>query len=108
MEAFTGAGDPDIQEAAFLLDLFVGPGVGDGQHALGDTHQEDRVPFQALGRVQGGEGDALDGGGVLGGRPLVQFGDEVGEGGAGAGGGEVLGEVDQGGEGLPALSDGAG
>lgn len=39
---------------------------------------------------------------------LLEFGHEVAEGGVGLGGGEVLGEVGEGGEGFPALSDGAG
>ena len=91
-----GAGDADVEEAAFLLDLLVGLCVGDRHHALGDADQEDDVPLQALGRVQGGEGDALDGRGVLGVGAFVEFRDEVGEGGAGFGGGEVLGEVHQG------------
>ncbi|GAA3219480.1 hypothetical protein GCM10020256_24530 [Streptomyces thermocoprophilus] len=47
-------------------------------------------------------------GGVLGVGPLVEFRDEVGESGAGSGGGEVLGEVHEGGEGFPSFSHGAG
>lgn len=39
---------------------------------------------------------------------FVEFGHEVAEGGVGFGGGEVLGQVGEGGEGLPALSDGSG
>lgn len=58
--------------------------------------------------MQRGEGDALDGGGVLGGGALVQFGDEVGEGGVRLGGAEVLGEPGQRGEGLPAVPGGTG
>ncbi len=103
-----GAGDAHVQQAPLLLDLLVGLGVGDRHHALGEADQEDGVPFEALGRVQRGEGDALDGRGVLGGGPLVEFGDQVGEGGAGPGAGEVLGEPDESGEGLPAVADGAG
>lgn len=107
-EVEPGAGDADVQQAALLLDLLVGLGVGDGHHALGEADQEDGVPFEALGGVQRREGDALDGRGVLGGGPLVEFGDQVGEGGAGLGAGEVLGEPDECGEGLPAVADRAG
>ncbi|CAM5541905.1 hypothetical protein SGRIM128S_05982 [Streptomyces griseomycini] len=105
MEALAGPGDTDIEEAALLLDLLAGLCVADRHHALGDADQEDDVPLQSLGRVQRGEGDALHGRGVLGAGPLVEFGDEVGEGRARPGGGEVPGEVHQGGERLPALPD---
>lgn len=103
-----GPGDADVEEAAFFLDLFVGLGVGDRHHAFGEADEEDGVPFEALGGVQGGEGDAFDGGCVLGGGAFVEFGDEVGEGGGGFGAGEVFGEAYEGGEGFPAFADGSG
>ena len=105
---FSGPGHADVEEAALLLDLLVGLGVGDRHHALGDPDQEHGVPLQALGRVQRGEGDALHGRGVLGARPLVELGDEVGEGRARLRSGEVLREVHQRGQRLPALPDGPG
>lgn len=107
-QALPGPGDSHVEEATLLLDLLVGLGVGDRHHAFGDADQEDDIPLQALGRVQGGQGDALDGRGVLGVRPFVQLGDQVGEGGAGLRGGEVLREADQRGQRLPAFSDGPG
>lgn len=103
-----GPGDADVEEAAFFLDLFIGLGVRDRHHAFGETDEEDGVPFEAFGGVQGGEGDAFDGGCVLGGGAFVEFGDEVGEGGGGFGAGEVLGEAYEGGEGFPAFTDGSG
>ncbi len=98
MEALAGAGDTDIEEAALLLDLLVRLCVGDRHHPLGDTDQEDDVPLQALGRVQGGEGDPLHRRGVLGTGPLVELGHQVGQRDAGPGAGEVLRQVDEGGQ----------
>lgn len=95
---FSGAGDSDVEESAFFLDLLVGLCVGDRHHALRDADQEDDVPLQSLGGVQRGQGDALDGRGVLGARALVELGHQVTEGGAVFGGGEVLGEMDEGGQ----------
>ncbi len=108
MQAFTRSGDADIEETALLLDLLVGLCVGDRHHAFGDADQEDDVPLQALGRVQGGEGDALDRRGVLGTGPLVELGDEVAQRGARPGGGEVLRQADQRGQRLPPLAHGTG
>lgn len=100
-----GAGDADIQQPALLLYLLIGLGVGDRHHAFGETDQEDGVPLQALGGVQGRERHPFDRRGVLGVGPLVQLGDEVGEGGRGPGLGEVLGEPHQSRQRLPAVSD---
>ncbi len=102
MEA--GPGYADVEQPALLLDLLVRLGVGDRHHAFGQPDQEHGVPLQALGRVQRGQRDALDRGGVLGGRPLVQLGDQVGEGRARPRLFEVLGQPDEGGEGLPAVA----
>lgn len=94
----SGAGDSDVQKAALLLDLLVGLCVGDRHHALGYADQEDDVPLQSFGGVEGGEGDSLDGRGVLGACALVEFGHQVAECGALFGCGEVVGEVDEGGQ----------
>lgn len=101
-------GDADIEQPALLLDLFVGLRIGDRHHAVGEPHEEHRVPLQALGGVQRGQGDALDGGGVLGGLAFVQFHREFGQAGARAGAGEVLGEPDERGHGFPLVAHGAG
>ena len=43
---------PDVEQPPLLLDLLGGLRVRGGQGALGEADQEDRVPLQALGRVQ--------------------------------------------------------
>lgn len=102
-----GAGDPDIEEPALLLDLFVGLGVRDRHHALGQADQEHGVPLQTLGRVERGEGDALDGRGVLGRGALVQLGHQIAEGRLRPGPYEVLGEANERRQRLPAVPHGA-
>ena len=58
-------GDPDVQQPPLLLDGLGGVGVRDRQHAVDEPDEQDRVPLQALGRVQRGQRDSLDRGCVL-------------------------------------------
>ena len=53
------AGDAHVEQPALLLDRLVGPRVRGRQRALDEPDQEDRVPLQALGRVQAGQGHAV-------------------------------------------------
>lgn len=78
-----GAGHAYIEQTPLLLDLLGRLGVDDGQRAFGEPHEEHRIPFKALGGVQGRERDALQGRRVLRGGALLQFADEVGEAGPG-------------------------
>ena len=73
-EVLSRAGDAHIKQAPLLLDGGLSLGQGDRQQALAGAREDDGVPLQALGGVQGGEGDALDGGGVLGVGALSQLG----------------------------------
>ena len=68
---------PDVQQAAFLVHRFGGVGEGDRHQPFAEPHEEHGVPFQALGGVQRRQRDALDGGGVLGEGPFLEFVDEV-------------------------------
>ena len=77
---FAGAGDPDVQQPAFLVHRLPGLSANEiGIEALAEPDQEHGVPFQALGGVQRGEGDALDGRGVLGQGAFLELVDEVRE-----------------------------
>ena len=62
--------DSDIEQATLLFDGLavgaVGERMRDGQGAVGEADEEDRVPFQALGGVQRGQRDALHDGRVAG------------------------------------------
>ncbi len=78
-------GDADVEEAAFLGDLLGGGGQHERQAALVDADDGHGVPFQALGGVQGRQGDALPGRRVLGAGAGVELGDEVGDAGVGVG-----------------------
>ena len=51
-EVPAGARYPHVEEAPLLLDLRRAGRVRDGDHAVGEPHQEDRVPLEALRRVQ--------------------------------------------------------
>ena len=75
-----GAGDADVQQAPFLVHGFGGVGEGDGHEPFAEPHEEHGIPFQAFGGVQRGQGDALDGGRVLGEGPFLEFVDEVARG----------------------------
>ena len=72
--------DSDVEQPALLFDgLAVGAvrqRVRDGQRAVGEADQEDRVPFQTLGRVQRGQRDALHDGWVAGVGALPELGDQ--------------------------------
>ena len=100
------AGDAHVEQAPLLLDGGLSLGQGDRQQALTDAGEDDGVPLQTLGGVQGGQGDALDGGGVLGVGALTQLGVEGVEVGA-AGLGHLVGQGHQGVEGVPALAHGS-
>ena len=65
-EVAAGAGDPDVEQSALLLDGAVALGQRDGE-PVAAAGEEDGVPLEALGRVQRGQRDALDRRGVLGG-----------------------------------------
>ena len=67
-----GAGHADVEQPALLLDRGRSLGVDDRHGALVHAGQEDRVPLQALGGVQGGQRDALGDRGVLLGGPAVE------------------------------------
>ncbi len=101
------AGGPDVEQASFFLDGGVGVGVLDRQGSFDQTHQEHRIPFEALGRVQRGKGDALDGRRVLGLGAGVQFGDIACQVRVGRRGGEFFGELHQRDQRLPPLAGGA-
>ncbi len=67
-----GPGDPDVEQAAFLLDLGRLARLADRQEALLEGRQEDGVPFEPLRPVIGEQLDAGAGGPVrLGRRPLA-------------------------------------
>ena len=99
-------GDAHVEQAPLLLDGGLSLGQGDRQQALTDAGEDDGVPLQTLGGVQGGQGDALDGGGVLGVGAFSQLGVEGVEVGA-AGLGHLIGQGHQGVEGVPALAHGS-
>ena len=88
-------GHGHVEQAAFFLDLVRGLGVGDGEHAFVDADDEDGVPLQALGCVQGGQGDALDGRCVLGLGALVELGDQVAQRRAWLSFAKILGQRDE-------------
>ncbi len=77
--------------------------MDDRQRPLDQADQEDRVPLKALGRVQRGERDPLDGGNVLVGGTVGEIGDEPVEGGPGVGDHHVVGEPHERGQILPAF-----
>ena len=54
-------------------------GQRDGDEPVAAAGEEHGVPLEALGRVQRGQRDALDRRGVLGGDPLVEVADQVGD-----------------------------
>ena len=72
--------DPDVEQPSLLFDglavLAVCQRVRDGQGAVGEADEEDRIPFQTLGRVQRGQGDALHDGWVPGVGALPQLGEQ--------------------------------
>jgi hypothetical protein len=72
-----GPGHPDVEQPPLLLDLLGGLGIDDRQRAVDQADQEDRVPLQALGRVQRGQRDALQRGRVLGLGALLELRDEL-------------------------------
>ena len=75
-EPLAGAGHPDVEQPALLLDRLGRVGHGDGQEAVGAADEEHGIPLQALRRVQRRERDALHRGGVLLGGALLELGDE--------------------------------
>ena len=81
-------------------------GQGDRQEALTGADQQDGVPLQTLGRVQGGQGDSLDRRGVLGGGPLTQLGDQSVEVRT-APGAQLIRQLDDGVQGVPPLAHSA-
>ena len=107
-----GAGDPHVEEAALLVDRPLSLGEGDGHQPLGESCEEHRVPLQAFGRVEGGQGDALHGGGMLGGGALVELSGELAHrqvfADAAALGVELVGQGHQRGHGLPPFAHRAG
>ena len=62
-----GTGNADIKQSAFFLHVFIASlnSVVNGQQFFGEAHEENRIPLQALGGVDGGQGDALHRGVVL-------------------------------------------
>ncbi len=88
-QVLPGPRDADVEQAALLLDRRLRLGHRDGEEPLAQADDEDGVPLEALGRVEGGERDAVDGGRVLGGRPLAQVVDELAKGAR-----PIVGEVD--------------
>ncbi len=78
-EVGAGAGHADVEQPALLLDRGRGVGVRDRQGAVLEAAEEDRVPLQALGGVEGGQGDAVGDRGVLLGGAAVEVVDEVAE-----------------------------
>ena len=59
-QVHAGAGDAHVEQPSFLVVSGLVVGEGDRHQPLGEPDQEHRVPFQALGRVQRGQRDALD------------------------------------------------
>ena len=91
-----GAGDPDVEQPALLLDrVVVAVGVLDGQRAVGQPDEEHDVPLQALRRVQRGQRDALHGRRVRGVGPGVQLGGEPAQVGVRLDRDQLLGQLDQ-------------
>jgi hypothetical protein len=72
VELFAGAGDGDVEETAFLFEAEVAAfldGAEVREHALGEPDDEDDLPFEAFGLMDGGEDDGfavLGFGGVCG------------------------------------------
>ena len=74
-----GARDPDVEQPPFFRQRGgIGGRLPDGQGALLEHRQEDGVPLEALGAMQGRKGDALAGGIGLGRVASGQLGEEVG------------------------------
>ena len=103
-----GARDPDVEEAALLLHLRGIGRVRDRDHAVGQPHQEDGVPLQALRRVQGRQSDAVHRGDVLLGGAHRKVGDELFQAGLRRSSRHLLGKRGQRGQVLPPLGLGAG
>ena len=103
-----GAGDADVEQAAFLLDR-VGrtralEGVVDREHALVEADEEDGVPLQALGHVDADQGHALHLGRVLGAHPLLEHANDPEIADLWVRGEDLLDQLHEGVEGLPALA----
>ena len=82
-EVAFGAGEGDVEEAFFLFEFQVAFGVVAGEFVFGEAGDDDGVEFEALGLVDGEDGDA----GVVGGEEVEiageggavgEFGEEVG------------------------------
>jgi hypothetical protein len=71
-EAALGAGDADVHQAAFFLDLVFVDRALVGQQAFFDADEEDVLELQALGGVQGGQLNLVEFGVVL-----VEHGDQA-------------------------------
>ena len=69
-------GHPDVEQSTLLLDRIVALGVADRQQTLDRTAEENGIPLQALGRVQGSERDRVHGRRVASRGPLVELGDQ--------------------------------
>ena len=100
-----GARHPHVQQSPLLLDRGGSLGQGDRQQALTDAHEQDGIPLQALGGVQGGQGDTLNRRRVLGGGALTELGDQPVQVGA-ALGTELIGQLDDGVQGVPPFTHG--
>ena len=59
-----GAGEGDVEEAFFLFEFQVALGVVAGELVLGEAGDDDGVEFEALGSVDGEDGDAGKRGGL--------------------------------------------
>ena len=71
-QVLAGAGEPDVEQSPLLLDLRGRAGEGDRDRALLGAADENRVPLEALGGVQGGQSDAVRDRGVLLGAPACR------------------------------------
>ena len=106
-EQVAGAGEGDVEQSPLLLDLGRGLRHGDRQQPVARADHEHDRPLQALGGMDGGEGDAVDDGRGLRLGPLLELSDHVGHGRAGPSG-DGVGEADEGVQRLPAVADRAG
>ncbi|MCY1241365.1 hypothetical protein D9M72_542620 [compost metagenome] len=70
-------GDAHIEQPALLIHVLRGVGERDRHEPFAEAHEEDRIPFEPLGGVQRRQGHPLDGGGMLGKRPFLQFVDKI-------------------------------
>src|SRR5699024_6494370 len=108
VKVLAGAGDADVEQAAFLLDR-VGrtralEGVVDREHALVEADEEDGVPLQALGHVDADQGHTLHLRWVLGAHPFLEHADDSEVADLRVRGEDLLDQLHQGVEGLPALA----